>query len=109
MDLRAKKTNEKLIRLAKDVVVDINKGRNPLVEVPSRTLANVYYDEKKRLVRLGDDRQERTFFNAAQARKFMQTFLVSSTISDQLLSTGKTTSIRDLYYMTKNTIGSTKT
>jgi DNA topoisomerase-6 subunit A len=109
MDPRAKKTNDKLIRMARDVVGEINKGKNPVVEVPSRTLANVYYDERKRLVRLGDDKQERTFFNAAQARKFMQTFLVSSTISDQLLGTGKTTSIRDLYYMTKHTLGSTKT
>jgi len=108
MDARAKKTNEKLVKLARAVLGDINKGENPSVEVPSRTLSNVHYDEKKKLIRLGGDTQERAFFNVAQAKKFMQTFLVSSTISEQLLASGKTTSIRDLYYMTKHTLGSTR-
>lgn len=108
MDTRAKKTNDKLVRLAKGVVADVNKGDNPAVDVPTRTLANVHYDEKKKLIMLGDDAQTRTFFNVSQAKKFMQTFLVSSTISEQLLATGKTTSIRDLYYMTKHSLGSTR-
>src|SRR5437016_7987555 len=108
MDARAKKTNDKLVRLAKDVLADVNKGKNPDIEVPTRALSNVHYDERKKLIRLGEEKQTRTFFNASQAKKFMQTFLVSSTISDQLLKTGKTTSIRDLYYMTKHTLGSTR-
>src|SRR5262249_11722405 len=42
-----------------------------------------------------------------QARKFMQTFLVGAACKD-LIDAGKTTSIRDLYYITKHTIGDTR-
>ena len=41
------------------------------------------------------------------AKKFMQTFLVSEACKE-LIDSGKTTSIRDLYYMTKHTLGDTK-
>jgi DNA topoisomerase-6 subunit A len=41
------------------------------------------------------------------AKKFMQTFLVSEACKE-LIDSGKTTSIRDLYYMTKHSIGDTK-
>ena len=41
------------------------------------------------------------------AKKFMQTFLVSDACKE-LIESGKTTSIRDLYYMTKHTLGETK-
>jgi DNA topoisomerase-6 subunit A len=40
------------------------------------------------------------------AKRFMQTFLVASACKD-LLDSGKTTSIRDLFYMTKHTLGRT--
>ena len=41
------------------------------------------------------------------AKKFMQTFLIAAACKE-LDRAGKTTSIRDLYYMTKHTIGDTK-
>jgi len=108
MNPRAKKTNDKLVGLAKEVLGEVNKGRNPTVEVPTRTLANVHFDEKKRVIRLGKDKQERSFFNVSQAKKFMQTFLVSAAIKEHLLESGKTTSIRDLFYMTKHSLGDTR-
>src|SRR5438105_4509229 len=108
MDVRVKKTNDKLVWLAKDVLADVNKGKNFDIEVPMRALFNVHYDERKKLIWSGEEKQTCIFFNASQAKKFMQTFLVFSTISDQLLKTGKTTSIRDFYYMTKHTLSNTQ-
>ena len=52
-------------------------------------------------------KQKRYFFNVSMAKKFMQTFLVSEACKE-LIDAGKTTSIRDLYYVTKHTIGDTK-
>ena len=82
-------------------------GRNPSLDIPVRSLSNVRFNEKKSIIEMGKDRQKRYFFNVAHARKFMQTFLVASGCKT-LLDEGKTTSIRDLYYMMKHTIPGTK-
>jgi DNA topoisomerase VI subunit A len=104
---QAKATGEKLKRLAQGVVEDIRRGSNPGVAIPVRSLANVSFDPKKKIIRLDGSKQRRSFFNLGQAKKFMQTFLVASACKE-LLDEGKHTSIRDLYYMTKHTIGDTR-
>ncbi len=103
----SKKTADKIERLAEGVLKAVGRGRNPFLEIPVRSLANVNWSEKKRLVELGDQKQKRYFFNVAMARKFMQTFLVSEACKE-LIDSGKTTSIRDLYYVAKHTIGDTR-
>lgn len=106
-EAQAEKTLEKIEKLASRVVGEVMKRKNPRLEVPLRTLSNVHFNAKRKIIELGKDKQERAFFNVAQARKFMQTFLVASACKE-LLESGKTTSIRDLYYMTKHTLGDTK-
>src|SRR5512138_1798828 len=107
LDATDKKTIQKIERLAESVLKATKGGKNPFVEIPIRSLANVRFNEKKRLVELGGERQKRYFFNVSMAKKFMQTFLVSGACKE-LIESGKTTSIRDLYYMTKHTLGETK-
>ncbi|MHB1845528.1 MAG: DNA topoisomerase IV subunit A [Deltaproteobacteria bacterium] len=107
MDATAKKTTQKLVKLAEEVIRQARGGENPHVEVPTRTLANVRYNEKKKIIELRGDKQKRLFFNVAQAKKFMQTFLVGAACKE-LIEVGKTTSIRDLYYLTKHTLGQTR-
>src|SRR5512143_656877 len=107
MDAVSKKTVGKIEKLAESVLRAVKGGGNPFVEIPVRSLANVRFNEKRRLVELGSQRQKRYFFNVSMAKKFMQTFLVSDACKE-LVESGKTTSIRDLYYVTKHTIGETK-
>jgi DNA topoisomerase-6 subunit A len=107
LDAADKKTIGKIEKLAESVLKATKGGKNPFVEIPIRSLANVRFNEKKRLIELGTQRQKRYFFNVAMAKKFMQTFLVSEACKE-LIDSGKTTSIRDLYYMTKHTLGETK-
>ncbi len=104
MDARGKKTVGKLLKLADKVLDDVGRGQNPWVGVPSRTLSNVKFNEKRSIIELGGEKQKRQFFNVAMAKKFMQTFLVAGAC-EELIEAGKTTSIRDLYYITKHTIG----
>jgi DNA topoisomerase-6 subunit A len=106
-DALSRKTAAKIEKLAESVLRTVGKGKNPFLEIPVRSLANVSWSEKKRLVELGDQKQRRYFFNVSMARKFMQTFLVSEACKE-LIDAAKTTSIRDLYYMTKHTIGDTR-
>lgn len=95
---------ERLRRLAAGIVADIRRGRNPSLKIPLRTVGNIVFNEKKRIIELGEQTQDRVFFNVAMARKFMQTLLVADACRE-LIQAGKTTSIRDLYYMTKHTMG----
>ncbi|MFQ5601320.1 MAG: DNA topoisomerase IV subunit A [Candidatus Krumholzibacteriia bacterium] len=97
----------KLSRLGEQAVREIQAGKDPSVKIPVRSLSNVNFDAKKSIIELGDQKQNRALFNVGQARKFMQTFLVASACKE-LLAAGKTTSIRDLYYITKHTIGNTR-
>ena len=99
-----KRTVEKIEKLAESVLKAVENGRNPALEIPVRSLANVSWSDKKGLVEMGDQKQKRYFFNVSMARKFMQTFLVSEACKE-LIDSGKTTSIRDLYYMTKHSLG----
>lgn len=107
LDAIDKKTIGKIEKLAESVLKATKGGKNPFVEIPIRSLANVKFNERKRLIELGGQRQKRYFFNVGMAKKFMQTFLVSEACKE-LIDAGKTTSIRDLYYMTKHALGETK-
>ena len=102
----SKEAAQKIKKLADDVVKDIHRHENPSLNIPVRSLSNVKFDEKKSIIELGKETQIRYFFNVAQAKKFMQSVLIASACNE-LLKQGKTTSIRDLYYMTKHTIGDT--
>ncbi|MDQ3267027.1 MAG: DNA topoisomerase IV subunit A [Myxococcota bacterium] len=101
------KTAKRLEQLAKDTLNQVRTGKNPHVAIPTRTLANVRFNPKKKIIEMGGDKQKRYFFNVGQAKKFMQTFLVANA-AKELIASGKTTSIRDLYYMTKHTLGDSK-
>lgn len=95
---------KKLVRLAEESVDEIAKKKDPEMAIPTRALSNVKFDKKKSIIELGKDKQIRNFFNIGMAKKFMQTFLIASACKD-LLGEKKTTSIRDLYYITKHSIG----
>lgn len=101
-----KKVIQRLIDEARSVIKHINEGRNPDVKIPLRALSNVYFDEKAGVIKMGDKEQERTFFNVGQAKKFLQTFVLAAAVKE-LVESGKTTSIRDLFYMCKRPIAGT--
>jgi DNA topoisomerase-6 subunit A len=107
MTTAAKKTRASISGLAEQVLTQIDRKKNPTLMIPSRSLANAYFDEKRRIIQLGKDKTARSFFNASMAKKFMQTFLVADACRE-LIESMKTTSIRDLYYMTKHSLGTTK-
>jgi DNA topoisomerase-6 subunit A len=96
-------TLSKIEKLAKSVLTEATKGRNPAVEIRTRALSNVSFNEKKKIIELGDKMQSREFFNTGMVRKFMQTMLVASKCK-KLIDEQKTVSIRQMYYMSKHTL-----
>src|SRR2546425_2328313 len=101
-----KKTLGSIRYLADEVAQFAERGRAPYVDVPSRSLSNVRFNQSKRIIEMGGGKNRRELFNLAQARSYMQTLLVGSGCK-QLIEQGKTTSIRGLFYLLKHTIEGT--
>ena len=101
-----KRTLGKIEKLAQEALRTVSKGQNPALEIRTRSLSNVSFNEKKRIIELGDRTQSREFFNTNMARKFMQTFLVANGCKT-LIHEDKTISIRQMFYMTKHTLKGT--
>src|SRR5687767_5642839 len=93
--------------LADEVLQSAERGRAPHVDIPSRSLSNVRFNQSKKIIEMGSGTTRRELFNLNQAKSYMQTLLVGSGCK-QLIEQGKTTSLRGLYYMLKHTIEGTK-
>jgi DNA topoisomerase-6 subunit A len=96
-------TLSKIETLARRTLGEATKGNNPALDIRTRTLSNVSFNEKKKIIELGDRTQSREFFNTGMVRKFMQTMLVASKCKT-LIDEGKTVSIRQMYYFSKHNL-----
>ena len=92
-----------LKQLGEKVLKDVDRGENPNIDIPIRTLSNVIFDEKTGMLSLGDKSAKRYFFNVAHAKKFLQTILVAA-FCKELIKEGLHTSLRDAYYALKRTL-----
>ena len=80
----AKDNKEALVKLGKKLVAEIEKGKNPTIELPVRSLSNVSFDRKNKTLMLGNKTAERSFFNVAHSKKFLQTVEVASVIKNEV-------------------------
>ncbi|MBN2218148.1 MAG: DNA topoisomerase IV subunit A [Pirellulales bacterium] len=104
---RDERTLGQLTGLADGVVAAADKKRDPHMDIPTRALSNVRYNQSKKILEMGANTTRRQLFNLSQAKSFMQTMLVASG-TKQLIDQGKTTSIRGLFYLLKHTIEGTR-
>ncbi|MBU7015969.1 MAG: DNA topoisomerase IV subunit A [Theionarchaea archaeon] len=98
---------EKLEQFGLSVYEQINKERSPFLKIPQRGLSNVSFDEKNRMLALGNKASKRYYLNVAHTRKFMQTILVAS-YCRRLVEEGRHAGIRELYYALKHSISGTR-
>ena len=99
-----KPAQKKLEELGAGMLAEVDKGESPTFETILRSRGNVVYDEAIGCLRLGDKKEQRTFLNVAQARKFMQTVAVASKCK-KFLAEDAHTSIRGLFYQLKYSLG----
>jgi len=102
-----KHTFKQLVGLADGVVAAADRKREPYLEIPSRTLSNVRYNQQKRFIEMGRNTNRRQLFDLSQAKAYMRSMLVASGVK-RLIDEGKTTSLRGMFYMLKHTIEGTK-
>ena len=103
MDSQDEKTFKRIQKLAFNTLAAIRAGKNPGLDIPLRALSNVAFNEKKRIIELGEKTTSREFFNTNMAKKFMQTFLIANGCKT-LMEQQKTISIRQMFYMSKHTL-----
>lgn len=101
-----KETLSKLEALADRIVAAAEAGKDPFLDIPSRTLSNVRWCPRKKIIEMGRSTNRRHLFNLHQAKAFMQTLLVAKGAAE-LIHAGKTLSIRGLYYRLKHRIKGT--
>ncbi|MCW5764689.1 MAG: DNA topoisomerase IV subunit A [Phycisphaeraceae bacterium] len=104
---RDHKTISKLVQLADDVARKALAGREPKLDIPTRTKSNTLWNKKRGILEMGSATAERELFNLNQAKQFMQTMLHASTIKD-LVEAGKTASLRGVFYKAKHTVAGTR-
>jgi DNA topoisomerase-6 subunit A len=100
-------TVKKITKLTDSVVKESMASRDPFFDIPMRTASNVSYNAKRKILELGSSTQRRNLFNLGQAKKFMQMLLVSAGCKE-LCESGKTLSLRGMYYSKLHTIPGTK-
>ncbi len=99
---------QRIAGLARDVVAQVQEQNDPYVDIPSRTLSNVQFNEQRRIIELLEGKQRRYFFSllgrrkgeGSQAKKFMQTLRVAQ-VCKRLIDENVTTSLRDVFYNLK--------
>ena len=91
------KEKDVLKKLGKKLVEQIEKGQNPNLDVPIRSLSNVSFDSKSRMIRMGQNTSRRFFFNVGHVKKFLQTIEVAST-AKELMEADKHISLRQTFY-----------
>lgn len=106
---------DRIKKMAGQIITTINKKTDPFVEIPSRTLSNVRFNEKRGIIEMLDARQRRSFFSllgrrggeGSQAKKFMQTLRIAEKCK-LLIDDDITTSLREVFYSLKMPVRGSK-
>jgi len=104
---RDARTMKKIEGLAERVVKTSMSGKDPSIDIPTRSKSNTIWNKKRGILEMGDSTSERPLFDLKTAKQFMQTMLHASTIKD-LIEAEKTSSLRGVFYKAKHTVAGTK-
>ncbi len=98
------KSSQKIEEMGKEIVGEISAGKSPKFSTLARTRSNIIFDQKQGYLRLGKTREERTFLNYSQSRRFMQTVAVAAKCH-KFVNENLHTTIRGLFYQLKYSLG----
>lgn len=98
---------KRLEKVGHDVFNQFKSEKVPAINIPMRTLSNVYFDTQAQLIKLGNKTQERSYFNINQTKKFMQTILMAGQIKDLMKQKKPALDTRQLFYILRGTIPGT--
>jgi DNA topoisomerase VI subunit A len=96
-DVTAKELVGIVDTVARGVHKDIEKRKNPSFDVPTRSVKNIIYDDKKDVIYMGRNQSVRSFHNTGTVAAFAQTLLVLSVIQEAA-ERSKHLTKREIYY-----------
>jgi len=94
---KRKEVLEDLASLGGTIYDQIDAGRFPAIDMPSRSTENITYDQQLRQFILGDRRVRRSARNIRHLKPFTQ-LVWTAFFSNELSSQRKTSTLRDVYY-----------
>ncbi|OGD49186.1 DNA topoisomerase [Candidatus Bathyarchaeota archaeon RBG_13_46_16b] len=94
---RKKEVLESLAGLGASIYDQLDTGRFPAIDMPSRSTENITYDKQLRQFILGDRRVRRSSRNVRHLKPFTQ-LTWAAFFSNELASQRKTSTLRDVYY-----------
>ena len=97
MKERKEKVLSSLREMGSDVYGQLLKNDFPSVKMPSRSIANILYDDKTRQYILGKRSVKRSARNVRHIRPFTQ-LLWTAMFVDELTEQNKTSTLRDVFY-----------
>jgi DNA topoisomerase-6 subunit A len=98
MKERRREVIASLEKLGYDIYHALEENEFPYVTIPSRSTKNIMYDPKLRQYVLGEQTVRRTARNIRHLRPLTQLVWVAA-IAHQLCTQGKTSTLRDVFYM----------
>ena len=97
----SKEVLSKLNELGLEVHSQLERGEFPRIKIASRTTSNIVFDEELNQFILGEQRAIRYASNIKKIRSLTQLLWVAS-FAKRLVSEGKSSTLRDLYYHSLN-------
>jgi len=94
---RKKEVMTSLEELGTTLYSQMEKGTFPWIEMPSRSIENIYYSPELRQYVLGDKRTRRSSRNIRHIRPFTQ-LVWAAYFTHELAENRKTSTLRDVYY-----------
>ncbi|MDE1851670.1 MAG: DNA topoisomerase IV subunit A [Candidatus Micrarchaeota archaeon] len=98
------KPKDRIEELGEEIVRDVKGGRSPRFVTLARTRSNIVFDQKEGYLKLGKSKEERSFLNVAQSKRFMQTIAIAAKCH-KFVTENLHTTIRGLFYQLKYSLG----
>lgn len=98
--VRGKKALESIQGIAAQVYADLARQKIPEMEVPSRTKANIVFDEKHHVWKYGASLTSRTAKTLDGAMMLLRTMYMADFIQE-MIESNKSSTLRELYYISE--------
>ncbi len=97
---RKKDAVKEMLKIAEEIYNDLKNSRIPELQVPSRTKANIAFDEHHRVWKYGTNKSTRSAVSLAGAYMLLRTIYTIDFIK-KMVEQNKSSTLREMYYISE--------
>ncbi|HHH78190.1 MAG TPA: DNA topoisomerase VI, partial [Thermoplasmatales archaeon] len=97
---RKKDAVKEMLKIADEIYEDLKNSRIPELQVPSRTKANIAFDEHHRVWKYGTNKSTRSAVSLAGAYMLLRTIYTIDFIK-KMIEQNKSSTLREMYYISE--------